>query len=96
MWIKWKYNDHGWSDFQELEIPNDIGGYENVKEYLCDQRELNIPTWSERFMLERVVWEKLELAPEEIRRRRINVLKSAVTYHEHEMKKALDEILRLC
>ena len=57
MFIKWKYNDHGHPDFKELEVPDDLGGYESVEEYICE-RGL-VPTWSERFMIGRIKWEKI-------------------------------------
>ncbi len=55
MWIKWKYNDHGWPDFAELEIPE---GYDSVKDYISNQGL--VPTWSERFCESRIKWEKID------------------------------------
>jgi hypothetical protein len=78
MWIKWKYNDHGWRDFQELEIPDDFDGEESVEDYLIQRRDLGIPTWSERFMVERIHWEKLNLPPEEVKARKVKSLKSMI------------------
>ena len=59
MWIKWKYNDHGWPDFKELEVPDAVfDEYGDIPNYLC---ELSlVPSYSERFMLSRVKWEIIE------------------------------------
>ncbi len=78
MWIKWKYNDHGWPDFKELEIPDDLDGWESVEEYLIERRDLFIPTWSERYMSERIKWEKLNISPAEIKVRTISSLTSKI------------------
>jgi hypothetical protein len=97
MWIKWKYVDHCWPDFKELEIPDDFGGYETVEEYLCDHTELGIPTWSERFMMERIKWEKLELPPAEVKARKITTLKNRLSSIEKELdriKKELEKELK--
>jgi hypothetical protein len=57
MWIKWRYNDHGHADFKELEIPDDLDGYESVEDWICENGL--VPTWSERFMSSRIKWQKL-------------------------------------
>jgi hypothetical protein len=85
MWIKWKYNDHGWPDFKELEIPDDLDGYETVEEYLIERNDLHIPTWSERYDSRRIHWEKLDLPVEEIKARQIRRLKSRITVCEAEL-----------
>lgn len=88
MWIKWKYNDHGWPDFKELEIPDNLDGYETVEEYLIERRDLGIPTWSERYMSGRVQWVKLKLSPQEIKRRKIADLESTIKYHTRQAREA--------
>jgi hypothetical protein len=92
MWIKWKYNDHGWPDFAELEIPDDLDGYETVEEYLCEKRELCIPTWSERFLSGRVYWQKLDLSPEELKSRTVERLKATIEYHKNCIKRAQEKL----
>jgi hypothetical protein len=81
MWIKWLYCDHGWPNFKELEIPDDLDGEESVEDYLIQRRDLNIPTWSERYDSRRIKWEKLNLSPEEIKKRTIENLKAEILYH---------------
>lgn len=95
MWIKWKYNDHGWPDFQELEIPDDLDGCETVKEYLRGRDDLGIPTWSERFMGCRIKWEKLDLSASETKARRISKLKAKILYYKTAMSSAQAELDRL-
>ena len=70
MWIKWKYNDHAWPDFRELEIPDDaLQEYDteekSIKEYIIEN--CNIPTWSERYMSGRIQWEKIQKTPSELK-----------------------------
>ena len=62
MFIKWKYNDHGHSDFKTVEIPDDLDGYESVEEYICDHGW--VPTWSERFWAGRIKWEQVPITRE--------------------------------
>lgn len=81
MWIKWKYNDHGWPDFAELEVPDNMGGYETLEEYLIDH--CSLPTWSERYDSRRIKWEKLNLPPEEERKRKMKRLSDEIKYHEY-------------
>lgn len=88
MWIKWKYNDHGWPDFKELEIPDDLDGEECVEDYLCERRDLGIPTWGERFMSGRIHWEKLDLSEEELLKRKLVKAQATYFYHKTELKKA--------
>lgn len=58
MWIKWKYNDHGHPDFQEMELPKWMKeAYGTVENCLCE-REL-VPIHSERFDPVRIEWKKL-------------------------------------
>ena len=70
MFILWKYNDHGWPDFKELEIPDDLDGEETVEDYLCE-RDM-VPTWSERFMRGRIKWQKITKTPEELEQIKLN------------------------
>jgi len=59
MFIKWRYNDHGCSDgYEELEVPDNFDGWASVEEYIC-HLDL-VPTYSERFSMGRIKWEKLE------------------------------------
>ena len=93
MWIKWKYNDHGCGDFKELEIPDDLGGYESVEEYLCERDDLFIPTWSERFLMCRVKWEKLNLSEKEVNLRKARKLAASIAYHKKALERDEAELL---
>jgi hypothetical protein len=71
MWIKWKYNDHGWPDFAELEIPDEaLREYDTEEEsiimYIIDN--CNIPTWGERYMSGRIKWMPYTKTPEELKK----------------------------
>ena len=91
MLIKWKYNDHGHPDFEELEIPDDFDGYESVEDYLC---EINlVPTWSERFMKSRIKWEKLNCPRKEILMNKISHLKNTIKWSRASIKK-YEEMLK--
>ena len=92
MWIKWKYNDHGCPDFQELEIPDDLDGEESVEDYLIQRRDLSIPTWSERYISGRIKWEKLSLSAKELKARTIKRLKATVEYHKRYMEQAQQKL----
>ena len=88
MFIKWKYNDHGWPDFEELEIPDDLGGHESVVDYLCAHDE--VPTWSERFSTIRIKWKKVEKTPaqlKEISLGKIERLKITIKGYQNEIKR---------
>ena len=97
MWIKWKYNDHGWPDFKELEIPDDLDGFDTVENYFCECTSL-LPTWSERFMIGRLKWEKLNLPKKEIKARKvakllsqISIAQTSLLEYKRELKKLTDE-----
>ncbi len=71
--------DHGWPDWKELEIPDwatkeydDLD--ECVKSYLVEY--CRIPTWSERFLEERIKWETITKSAEEIRQINKNKIKA--------------------
>jgi len=86
MWIKYKYNDHGWSnDYKTLEIPDDLDGCESILEYLCDCTDL-FPTWSERFHTDRIKFEKTEPTKEMILEK-ISNLEASVKYKLAEIEK---------
>jgi len=93
MWIKWKYNDHGWGDFKELEIPDDMGGEETVEDYLIEACDL--PTWSERFYRSRIKWERLNLPPEEEKVRKVKKLTALVAVYERDLQRMKDELYKL-
>jgi len=93
MWIKWKYNDHGHPDFKELEIPDDLDGWETVEEWICE-RGL-VPQYSERFSTSRIKWEKLELTTEELKTRRIAGLEACIASHESALKEARSQLAEL-
>jgi hypothetical protein len=95
MWIQWKYNDHGWPDFQELEMPDDWGGEESVIDYLIQREDLHIPVWSERFLLTRLHWKKLELPPEELKARKIKSLQSQIAMWERSLQHAQRQLAEL-
>lgn len=84
MWIKWKYNDHGHPDFKELEVPDDFEGLESVEEYICE-RGL-VPTWSERFMIGRIKWEKLSKPSADTVTAKINTLRAGVKWRNKKIK----------
>jgi hypothetical protein len=64
MFIKWKYNDHGHPDFETLEVPDDVKtDYVSVADYICECGL--VPTWSERFSMSRIKWEKIEIPPKQ-------------------------------
>jgi hypothetical protein len=95
MWIRWKYVDHCRPDWAETEVPDsETESYdtldESIHNWLCDNK--NIPTWSERFMPERVKWEKLELSEEEIEERKTKKLKSEIEYHERRLKECKQQL----
>lgn len=94
MWIKWRYNDHGWPDFKELEIPDDLDGEESVEDYLIERRDLHIPTWSERYDSRRIKWEKFILSPEELKARTLKRLKATIAYHENQLAQALKALVQ--
>jgi hypothetical protein len=59
MWIEWKYQDHGHGDFEELEVPDDvIQEYGSLENYICEFGL--VPTWSERFNVERIKIRQIE------------------------------------
>ena len=96
MYIKWKYNDHGHPDFKVVEIPDDLDGYETVEDYIC---EMNwVPTWSERFMVDRIKWSKVTLTNEELIERLKTKIKGreiqleADKKHIESLKKELNEL----
>lgn len=93
MWIKWKYNDHGHPDFKEVEIPDDFDGYESVEEYICEMGW--VPTWSERFMTERIKWERLTLPADEVKRRKIASLTASINYHKKQTERFEAELEKL-
>lgn len=95
MFIKWKYNDHGWPDFKELEIPDDLDGEESVEDYLIQRRDLNIPTWSERYMSGRIKWEKLDLPAEEVKARKVKSLKSQIAMWERYVQHSKQKLAEL-
>ena len=76
MFIKWKYNDHGHPDFQELEVPTETyngktyyGGESSVEDYIC---ELGlVPTWSERFLVGRIKWKRINKPSKEFLKKQI-------------------------
>ena len=86
MFIEWKYVDHCWPDWAELEIPDDFDGEESVVDYLVNLRKLNIPTWSERFMVERIQWRPLILSPQEIKKRKIKKIKESISFCKRQLK----------
>lgn len=88
MWIRWKYVDHGWPDWAELEIPDDFDGEESVEDYLIQRCDLNIPTWGERYDSRRIKWEKLNLSPEELHARTLRRLKVEVEICERALMRA--------
>ena len=95
MFIKWKYNDHGHADFQELEIPDDFDGYDSVEEYLCEVTDL-IPTWSERFMVGRIKWMEITKTTEELQeiaRKEIEALKLQIKFNEDRIKELSKTLL---
>jgi len=94
MWIKWKYNDHGWPGFKELEIPDDLDGCENVIDYLCEHN-LGVPVWSERFLVERIEWKPLNLSDLEIKNRKFTKLQAAIAYHKQQLGKLKRELKAL-
>jgi hypothetical protein len=70
MWVKWKYNDHGWPDWRELEIPDSaMQEYDSthvcVVNYLIDN--CRIPTWSERYTVRRIKWSKIEKTKDQLK-----------------------------
>jgi hypothetical protein len=100
MWIKWKYNDHAWPDFKELEVPDwALKEYDSEEEsilnYIIDN--CNIPTWSERYMSGRIKWEKVEKTHTELQdiiRKKINGLRVTIRGYQDQMnqlKKQLDD-----
>jgi len=95
MWIKWKYVDHGWPDFKELEIPDDLNGWDTVEDYLCSCEDLRIPTWSERFMVERIEWRRLNLSKSKIKARKVAELQAAITYHTRQLNQYVEELKAL-
>lgn len=90
MFIKWKYNDHGHPDFKELEIPDDFDGYKSVEEYICEAGL--VPTWSERFMVGRIKWTKLEKPSKEFLLSQLIDTKSSIKWRRKEVKR-LNELL---
>ena len=93
MWIKWKYNDAGWRDFEELEIPDGMGGEETIEDYLIETCDL--PTWSERFDMYRIKWEKLNLPPEEEKARKVKKLTALVAVYERQLQQTKDQLYKL-
>jgi len=95
MWIKWKYNDHGWPDFKELEIPDDFDGCDSIEDYLCERGY--VPIGIKRFLSSKIKWEKIDLTSQEIKARKITSLRSEIDYHTMclaDYKKELEELLR--
>lgn len=84
--------DHGWPDWKELEVPDDLDGFSTLREYLCERRDLHIPTWSERYMPERIHWELLKLPEAEIKARQLAKLQSQIAYHERELERCRNEL----
>lgn len=84
--------DHGHPDFKELEVPNGVEpDNRSIKEYIC---ELGlVPTWSERFMTERIKWEKLEEPKQETVKKKISELKSGIKWRRAEVKR-LEKLLK--
>lgn len=90
MWIRWRYNDHGWRDFEELELPEDLSGYESVEDYLIEHCRL--PVWSERYDRRRIHWEKLELPADELERRRLKRIADTIAYHRRAIERLQAQI----
>ncbi len=85
MWIKWKYNDHGHKDFQELEIPNDtIKDYGCVAAYLEETER--VPHWSERYCRTRIHWKKIRRPAKETLTRMISHLTSDIKWRREKLK----------
>lgn len=74
-WIKWKYNDHEHGDWKEIELPDwlieeydktpaapEYVRFNLIRNWLIEDSPVSnyIPSWSERYLPERVKWEKLE------------------------------------
>lgn len=79
MWIKWQYSDHGSSGWHELELRDGYPHYE-ITNYLIDHCA-EIPSWSERFMRERIKWEIITKTPAElveINRKKIQSLENEI------------------
>ena len=93
MYIKWKYNDHGHPDFKEVEIPDDLDGWASVEAYICDQGW--VPTWSERFMKERIKWEKVDYSPIELVQKAIDKNKNLLEIRQKEIEEMKKNILSL-
>jgi hypothetical protein len=83
MWIKWKYNDHGHPDFKEVEIPDNLDGEETVPDYICERGW--VPTWSERFMKERIKWQRISRPSPNTVDTEIESLKSSIKYKKKEL-----------
>lgn len=91
MFIKWKYNDHGHPDFRELEVPDDLDGYESVEEWICEAGL--VPTWSERFFAGRIKWEKLDKPSRDYVINRISGLKMEIGWRQQKIAE-LEELLK--
>jgi hypothetical protein len=92
MFIKWFYNDHGHGGYKELEIPDDLSGEESVEEYICALGL--VPTWSERFMMGRIKWEKIDAPSEKFLRDAIGSFEREISWKNKkiaEYKKLLNE-----
>ena len=80
MFIKWRYNDHGCGDYEELEVPDNFDGLASVAEYIC---ELGlVPTYSERFSMGRIKWEKIENPSTEFVLNEIENLKREIAWRQ--------------
>ena len=98
MWIKWKYNDHGWPDFKELEIPDwALQEYDSVEEsvrsYIIDNS--NIPTWSERYLSGRIKWEKVEKTHAELQtilKKKIDGMRVTIQRHQDELNQLIRQL----
>lgn len=92
VFVKWRYNDHGWPDFKELEVPEWAlqewdSEDESIENYIVEN--CNIPTWSERYMSGRLKWERItktHAEMQEIYKKKINGLRVAIADCEGKIK----------